>query len=282
LQYFYRMKYILILIFSITNISLHAQYYFNDIVSLNRSKDLYKSIKQNGIKQVKAISFNDDNVKDESFNIVQKILNDGETIVTTTSIKNSPNTTLTNTYNNNNLINSISSDGKIDITTKYTYNNKSLLVKILTITGDTATNSSDREEHFWQYNTAMQPTSMTRVKNKVDSLFVSFDYDEKGNVKEERWKRNGKFYENYFYYYDSNRNLTDVVRFNTKLGKYIPDYMYEFNNEQQLIQTTQIFKGGMDYLIWKYEYNEKGLKQTETCFTKQNQIVGKIEYQYKK
>jgi YD repeat-containing protein len=258
-----------------------SQYYFNDIVSQQLSKKNYLLLKQHGIKQIKAISYNDDNTLDKTFNINQKISKNAETIVTNTTIKNQPNTSLTNTYNNTNLISSISNDGKIEITTKYQYNSKGQLTKVHTISGDTATNSIDIEDHIWQYNAAQQPVAMIRVKNKIDTLYVSFEYDEKGNVKEERWKGNGKYFENYFYYYNSSNMLTDVVRFNIKLNRFVPDYMYEFNEQQQLIKFTQVFKGGADYLVWQYTYSDKGLKQNETCYTKQGQMVGKIEYQYK-
>jgi hypothetical protein len=39
-------------------------------------------------------------------------------------------------------------------------------------------------------------------------------------------------------------------------------------------------QGGSDYLTWRYEYAENGLKTRELCLNKQKSLVGKIEYQY--
>lgn len=39
-------------------------------------------------------------------------------------------------------------------------------------------------------------------------------------------------------------------------------------------------QSGNDYLIWKYEYNDKGLRIRELCYNKQKQLPGRIEYQY--
>jgi len=59
----------------------------------------------------------------------------------------------------------------------------------------------------------------------------------------------------------------------------MPDYQYEYNEKGKPIQMTQLAANGK-YLIWKYVYNEKGLKVSETCTDPKTGILGTIEYKY--
>ena len=118
------------------------------------------------------------------------------------------------------------------------------------------------------------------IKNNKDTLKVSFSYDEKGNVAEEKWNRGGAVIENYYYYYDEDGLLTDVVRYNNRVRKLLPDFVYEYDENANIIKMTQTIKGGTDYFIWKYTYNDKNLKSTESCYTRKNELQGKVVYEY--
>ena len=85
--------------------------------------------------------------------------------------------------------------------------------------------------------------------------------------------------ETYYYYYDQQHRLTDIVRFNQKLKKLVPDYVFEYDANGRLAQMTQM-SGNGKYFTWQYEYNEKGLKWKETCRDNERKLVGKIEYKY--
>jgi hypothetical protein len=43
---------------------------------------------------------------------------------------------------------------------------------------------------------------------------------------------------------------------------------------------TQISLSASNYLIWKYEYNDKGLKTKEIAYAKEKRLVGSIVYTY--
>ena len=45
---------------------------------------------------------------------------------------------------------------------------------------------------------------------------------------------------------------------------------------------TQISLGSASYFVWKYTYDEKGLKLSETAYDKEKKIAGRIEYTYEK
>ena len=75
--------------------------------------------------------------------------------------------------------------------------------------------------------------------------------------------------------------MTDVVRYNKKAKRLLPDYMFEYSDANQVIQKITVPASGSDYLIWRYQYDAKGLKIREACFDRQKQLTGKIEYNYR-
>ena len=60
----------------------------------------------------------------------------------------------------------------------------------------------------------------------------------------------------------------------------LPDYIFEYNSSDQLSQMTQVQSGNANYLIWRYAYNEKGLKAREVAYNKEKELMGRIEYSY--
>ena len=86
--------------------------------------------------------------------------------------------------------------------------------------------------------------------------------------------------ETYYYYYDSKNRLSDIVRYNARLKKLIPDYLYEYDDKGRTTQATQVSMSSASYLIWKYSYNEKGLKIKEEGYDKAKNLVGRIVYTY--
>ena len=75
--------------------------------------------------------------------------------------------------------------------------------------------------------------------------------------------------------------LTDVVHFNERAGRLLPDYMYEYDSLNKPSQMISTEEGGNNYFIWKYKYNDKNLREAEKCFSREKRILGTIEYEYK-
>ena len=122
---------------------------------------------------------------------------------------------------------------------------------------------------------------MLLIKNGTDTTVIEFIKDENSLIAEEHWKKNGTVTEKYFYYYSEQGLLSDIVRFNSKAQRLLPDFLFEYDNTGTLTQFIQIPEGSDNYLIWKYIYSTNGLKQKEVCFNKQKQPVGRIEYKYR-
>ncbi|MEJ7680802.1 MAG: hypothetical protein WKG06_23710 [Segetibacter sp.] len=60
----------------------------------------------------------------------------------------------------------------------------------------------------------------------------------------------------------------------------LPDYIFEYDPKGRITQMTQTQSGSANYLIWKYTYNENGMKEKEIVFNKQKEMLGRIEYKY--
>jgi len=278
------MKFLFVAFGVFASLFAKSQYYFTDIIAHQQSEKQYQALIAQQVKKVKATSYDGNGEVSEGINIVQTIKDNGNKIITKTSLPNKTANLLENEYEKGRLVKSVSSDIQLQTTistiTRYTYNQAGLLIGITTASTDTSVASSFLGElHIWEYNEARKPIKMLKIINSKDTLEVVFTTDEKGNIAEEKWMKKGVVTENFYYYYDNANQITDVVRYNSILKKLMPDFIYEYSNGI-VTKMTQTIKGGRDYYIWKYAYNEKGLKESETCFNKQRQFLGKMGYGY--
>lgn len=259
--------------------SAHAQYYFNDIISIKQGNDQYRLFRAQKIASVKTISYEPDNSVTEGFSVTQEISRDGKRVTITTNSNNQTSTTI-NTYDLGVLKRTQTNNKNISNKTDYTYDAQARISKVSLSTIDTFMNSTLSEIHEWLYDEYGAPMRMLKIKNNFDTTMVQFIKDEQGNIGEEKWMKNGRIVERYYYYYNTNRQLTDIVRYNSKLKKLLPDFIYEYNAGNQLTQMTQFSLGSSNYFVWKYVYNDKGLKTEEICSDKTKLPIGRIAYLY--
>ncbi|MES2371117.1 MAG: hypothetical protein V4557_00965 [Bacteroidota bacterium] len=259
---------------------IYGQYYFNDMVSTQASNDQYKLLRTNKIRKIKATSYEVDNTPTEGFSLEEEISMDGKRIILSTSTSSGRSSVTNRFYELSKLKRTQSIYNGIDSKTEYTYNEKGLIQKIILTTTDTAMKSTLTEVHEWTYNEAGQPQSMLKIKNRTDTTVIELIKDEQGLIAEERWKRKNRVVETYYYYYDANKQLTDIVRYNTRLKKLLPDFQYEYDAKGRVNKMTQLSMSTNSYFIWQYVYNEKGLKEKEVGFDKDRRMVGRIEYTY--
>ncbi len=253
----------------------YSQYYYNDIIALQQSQNQYEALQKNNIKQVTAASFNG-NRPDENFKLEQRV--SARSITITSSDPSSGDLLTINTYNNGKLVHTTDSSANVMTVINYAYDANGNITNIRSTTDDAFMNSHSTETHLWSYRDNL-PAQMLRIKDNTDTTMVTFAY-EGNNVAQETWKRKGKTAENYYYYYDDNNRITDIVRFNPRVNKMLPDFVFAYDEAGRLSQMTQVPNGSSDYLIWKYIYNNKGLKDRELLYSKQKQLVGRIEYSY--
>jgi hypothetical protein len=276
------MRFLLILVCCFLFVNGYSQYYFNDIISTQLSNDQYKLLRTHKIKKIKAVSYEADNSLTEGFFIEEEISIDGKRITLNALTAGDRVSVTDRTYESGKLKRTQAKGSAVETKTEYTYNEKGQVQKIQFTTLDTATavKMVSTEDHEWVYNEAGQPVSMLKIKNKADTTVIELIKDEQGLIAEERWKKKNRKLETYYYYYDAKNRLTDIVRYNARLKKLLPDYLYEYDDKGRVNQMTQVSVNSSSYIAWLYTYTEKGLKQTETGYDREKRLVGRIEYGY--
>ncbi|MFT3746739.1 MAG: hypothetical protein QM768_00410 [Agriterribacter sp.] len=261
--------------------SSFSQYYYRDIILTGQNAAQQQTWKKNKVQQVSLLSFEADGTPSENFSCDIKP-NSGYTQVRTiTSSQVAGSSSLTAFYNfKAQLYKSVDSSNEVLTVYEYSFDSTGKLsAAVNTVTGLTD-KRKQTEKHIWFYNTQGLPAYMLYIKNNTDTTTVKFLTDENGNIlEEESWWRNvskGKTY----YYYDTLNRLTDIVRYNAKLQKLIPDYIFEYDENNRLIQMTNMQQDAGNYIIWKYLYNDMGLRTEERGYNKQKRLIGRIEYRY--
>ncbi|MBX2931478.1 MAG: hypothetical protein KF781_05980 [Chitinophagaceae bacterium] len=277
------MKYlffVIILCFLAPN-NIIAQYYYNDIIAIEHSNQQQALFKQNKIKIVKAISKESDGSVIEDFVVEQRINEDASEIITYSKTSAGNKSTLKTFFANTKISKTDNQEDGVQTVTSYTYQSDGKLHTIESSTIDTFITTVSTETHIWLYNAHGSPEKMYKIKNTTDTITVNFVVDDKNLVVEEHWYRKGKNIESYFYYYNNQNLLTDIVRYNSRVKKMLPDFMYEYDTTGNLKKMIQVLAGGSNYNTWFYFYNAiTGLKEKEVCYDKKKQLLGSIEYSY--
>jgi hypothetical protein len=274
------------------SITLHGQYYYYyaDIIGTRELNDRMKTYLTSKVQSVTATGYDDRGMKTSDFNEWQEVRDNGSVL----KIATRNGQTITRVYYqfdaSTRLINTRDSTSDVENMTAYLYDGSGNLTSIKTSIKDPQHDFDQTEEHVWQYNPAGKPVKMLRILNGTDTTYYQFTLDDHGNVKDETLYRftGGKdtvyfFYEDQrvYYYYDDSSRLTDIVKYNKKVRQLLPDYMFEYDDRNRVIQkTTVVSTTNPDYFIWRYAFDEKGLKTKEALFNKFKTLKGKIEYSY--
>jgi len=275
------MKTTILLLCAIFPYTLKAQYYFNDIISTleaNRQMNTYAS---NKVKMVTATGFDANGVKATDFSEVQEVRDNGKTL----KVSNRTGAMFSAVYNRfddqHRLISVSDTTAAVQSMTRYEYDANGRISRVTNTVRDSANDFNQTETHLWVYRPDGYPTRMWRIINDGDSLEIRIFPDEEGNPGDEKSFRNGKETAAVYYYYDDKKRLTDIVRYNTKFKRLMPDLMFEYDDNDRVIQKiTTTSSLGRKYLIWRYIFDDKGLKTKEALFNDEKQLTGKIEYAY--
>ncbi len=264
------------------SVSLNAQYYYKDIIGTQEINQTIKLYLNNKVLSAEATGFEGDGIKNSDFSETHNFFADRNVL----KISSRNKTTITNQYyrfDTKELLTSISdTSSSVISTTTYNYDDKNNPVIIKNIVTDTEDSIYVNEVHQWFYNAEGRPVRMLRIVNNNDTTDVRFTLDGKENVIEELPFIKKISREKTYYYYDGKNRLTDIVRFNVKAGRLLPDYMFEYSDHNQVIQKiTTLSTMGLGYLIWRYVYDDKGLKTKEASFNRDKTMIGKIEYSYR-
>lgn len=279
---------ILLLPFSLLAcLALQAQYYYNDIIGTRETSQLMRSYTTNKVRTVSGTGYDGHGVKATDFSEFQEVKENGKAL-RSSSIANFNKRVSYSRFDDQGRVVSISdSSSDIQSSTTYSYDANGRINQVQNMVNDSASEFNHTETHQWIYNANGKPVKMWRIinstgaENSIDSMEIRFTIDEDGNIGEERtFKKNIETGYLYYYYDDKNR-LLDIVRYNTRLKKLMPDIMFEYDDNDNVLQkTTTTSSLHLGYLIWRYIYDTKGLKTKEVLFNSDKQITGKIEFAY--
>lgn len=263
-----------------SSFSVNAQYYYKDILANLQLNKEFSILKNSQIKSVKLKSFEDNDDPSEGFFCEKKI---------NKNYSQSEMMSKSNITGQSLLVTDYSPEGRVIKTTnntptttnivQYEYDTQGRLSKVRTITTADGDSSGITETHEYFYDQNGKPEKMLRNKNNVLISTISFIQDDKGNIIEENvtGKSNDK---KYYYYYDDKNRITDVVHFNQRAQKLLPDYMFEYNELDLPKQMISVDETASNYFIWKYSYTAKKLPEIQKCYTKEKRLLGTIEYEY--
>ena len=272
---------IAIFLFLASSISALAQYYYRDIIVPRQTMQKWAAYKENKVKNVRLSSFEGSGKATPGFDCNQVVSDDYSAITTFTQSSLTAPTSLTAFYDNRGFLRkTIDTSDTYQSTTTYDYDESGRVLIIINNALETDNQVRHTESHIWSYKPDGKPAGMIKIMNGADTTQVNFILDSKGNVIEEHPSRKGLSLPVIYYYYDSSNMLTDVVRFNEKAKRLLPDYIFERNNRGQMKSMLFLPPGTNEYQQWHYEYYDNGLEKMESCFNKRNELLGKIEYQY--
>lgn len=279
------MKNILLSLSLLLTFSLNAQYYYNDIIGTHETNRQMKAYTENKVRTISASGTDQLGAKATDFSEYHEVRENGRALKST-SIINLNRTIMYSRFDDLGRVISVTdSSSSVSSTTNYVYDGAGNVIVVRNTVKDSANDFNQIEIHQWLYNANNKPERMWRItsngNNKADSLEIRFVADEVGNVGEERTFR-GRIETSYlYYYYDDLNRLSDVVRYNKKVNKLLPDIMFEYDDKDRVIQKiTTTSSQNMGYLIWRYIYDVKGLKTKEALFNKDKQLTGRIDYTY--
>ncbi len=280
------MKFLLTVCFLPAVSFINAQYYYNDIIGTRETNQQMASYLSNKVRTVSATGFDQRGAKASGFSEFHEVKENG-TALKISSITDLNKTVTYSRFDKQGRVFSIAdSSTAVDNTTSYEYDSKGNISKVQNTVTDSASQFDHTEIHQWFYDEQGKPARMWRIINNPgnsghDTIEVRFLKDENGNIGEERTFRKNVETGYLYYYYDEKNRLTDIVRFNTRLKKLMPDIMFEYDENDRVIQKiTTTSSQSLGYLIWRYIYDSKGLKTKEALFNGDKELTGKIEYSY--
>ena len=272
-------KVLVVMVLLIVSRQAGAQYYYLDVIGTQQTNDQYKKIIQQNLSSISATSFEQNSEPIPDFVLEQTIGNNQ--IITRSSSINSKESFFKSYYDNQQLFKTIDSNSSAINTVIYKYNSQGKLLSSTSSNKDFDGTFDQSEVHLLKHDNAGRLVNMLKIKNSADTMLIEFKHDEAGNLIEENWKKNNRIIETYYYYYNSKNQLTDIVRFNRKAKQMLPDNMFEYDATGLVSQMIQTQGTSANYLIWRYVYNNKGLKEKEFAFNKKKELLGKIEYAYR-
>jgi hypothetical protein len=263
----------------------NAQYYYKDLVVNKENTARWLSFKGNHVKAVTLSSLEADGKPTDGFAGTQQVSADYLHITTHSKSSGTGDSWIFADYSSlgQGLIRNLDTSDTYQNVSVHRYDDQGRIISISDTSTETDNHLVDVEQHIWTYDPAHpdKPLSMLKIMNGHDTTYVRFILDGKGNVSEERSTRLGVALPPFYYYYNADNQLTDIVRYNARAGRLLPVEMFEYGEGGRVSSALIVpEEGNSFYEKWYYEYDDKGLKVKDFCYNKGKELLGSVEYSY--
>jgi hypothetical protein len=281
------MKILLLTLSLMTTVAVPAQFYYNDIIATQESSRQMKALTDNKVRTVSATGYDENGTRTTDFTEVQEVRENGA-LLKTSVIRSLVKTVRYSRFDSQGrLVSMTDSSAGAESITRYEYDAAGRITRVINDSKDPVNEISRQEAHNWTWNSNGRPEKMWRIINQSDSLEVRFIPDEKGNPGEEVSYKRGRETDRVYYYFDEEQRVSDIVRFNKKVKKLLPENILSYDDNGRLIQvmsSAPADKYGkitwVSYQSLRYLYDEKGLKIAEVMFNGDQEQTGRIKYSY--
>jgi len=259
-----------------------AQYYFTDILSGADIQSHFSGLAKHKIKKITVNAYDANNEVVDDFILYQEVNANKKQLTTYSKTNLSDASILETLYNDKYFpLQVIDSSEGASTRTYYQYDSKGRLIQLASnsIQQEQAENKVT-EKRIYYYSNTLTPDSMHRIKGSRDTMIVKFIPSENGLPGEEQWFKEGKKTETWYYYYDENNRLTDIVRFNAAARKMLPDYLFGYDEQGNMSSRITVQPGTGAFRIWQYQYDARGLKKEEQVRNRNRLVEGRMVYTY--
>lgn len=281
------MKAIFFSISLFASVSLSAQYYYNDIVGPRETSRVMKTYVENKVRTVSTKGYDGKGGETTDVIAIQEIKENGTLLKASTIFKLNKSVVYSKFDDQHRLIRVTDSASTTQNITTYEYDGSGKISRVEISKKDPDVEFIQVERHQWVYTATGRPDKMIRTVNGKDTIEVKFIADENDNPAEEISYLRKRETDHVYYYFDKEHNLTDIVRYNKNAKKLVPDNMINYDAQGRVIQEIKVAPADSyrkitwnGYQIWRYVYNEQGLKAAEGLFDQDQQLIGRVRYNY--
>ncbi|ACU63711.1 hypothetical protein Cpin_6306 [Chitinophaga pinensis DSM 2588] len=270
------------------NLSVSAQFYYQDIVNTARTEANMALLKENKIVAQVVQSFDEDRNSDNDFRCTRELSPNFRQIRSVTVSRSTGYSAMTSYFNTKGkLTKTIDSTRNIITTVIYMRNTNDTSGKIQEVyltSYEPKTKYKFTETRRYQYDQQGRLSQMIHFHGDriEDSTTVSFTLDSLGQVSEEIESGKGSKGRRIYYKYNDQGLLSDIVRYSPTRKKMLPDYIFDYDAQNRLGAMTTVNGETATYTIWRYSYDEKGLPTQEECYGKKKELLGTVRYKYRK
>lgn len=268
---------------AMVHVPLQAQFYYQDIYNTLQTNQEQQLFRKAQVLSLQLTSLEPNQQVNKDFKCHQDFSDAYQQAVMETSSFETGTSWLHTRFNTNlQLVASVDSSAAGKNTTTYTYDTSGRIFKVVFKFSSHADGSAydETETHLYRYDSLGVLQGMKRIKNGSLYSVITFSPDSKGRPAEEVEVPLIGMTSRVAYHYTDDGLLSDIYKYNPMQKKWKPEYLFDYNQADQLNELTTVLLNVNSYLLWKYSYNQKGLKDETSCFGKNSQPQGTIKYSY--